>query len=271
MKSFSFEKKQKNAQENKSHANDLVILNIWIVLVDMQKFKRFTLIELLVVIAIIGILSSLLLPSLGVAREKAKTAICLGQQKQLGTAYIMYTDSNKGKFFPRIWSEDSFWMGVLYPFHESEELIQCPSVEHPIQSGWYWGDKDNSWGGDSGWMKYYGINARGSYGMNGFIYTDEDFDGPPFYKHFGDVVNSSTTPIFSDSIWVDQWPSPSNANPTDLQGGTDSSLHRIFMDRHHSKKINVVTFDNSARTISIGSILQLDWKADMTYRTIPVP
>lgn len=233
--------------------------------------RRFTLIELLVVVAIIGILSSMLLPSLAAARGKAKTSVCLGQQKQLGTAYIMYADSYKDKFLARGWGEDAFWMAKLYPFHESEEIIQCPSVEHPIKNGWYWGTKSTPWGGDSSWMKYYGINSRGSYGINGWIYTDEGFDGAPFYKGLGDVVNSGNTPIFSDSIWVDQWPSSSNPNPTDLEGGNTSNLHRIFMDRHHSKKINVVTFDNSAKTISVGGILQLDWRADMTYRTIPIP
>lgn len=235
----------------------------------MKRF--FTLIELLVVVAIIGILASMLMPSLAAARAKAKTAVCLGQQKQLGTAYIMYADSNNDRFFPRVWSENGFWMAQLYPFHESEQLIQCPSVQHPVQSGWYWGTKDTAWGGDSSWMKYYGINARGSYGINGWIYTDADFTGAAYYHNLGDVENTSNTPILTDSIWVDQWPSSSNANPTDLDGGNTSSLHRVFMDRHHSKKINIVTFDNSAKTIGIGNILQLDWRADMTYRSVPVP
>ena len=60
--------------------------------------KYFTLIELLVVVAIIGILSSLLLPSLGNAREKAKTAACLNNMKQLGLSFIMYADDNAGYF-----------------------------------------------------------------------------------------------------------------------------------------------------------------------------
>ncbi|PJB63475.1 MAG: hypothetical protein CO095_16425, partial [Armatimonadetes bacterium CG_4_9_14_3_um_filter_58_7] len=50
----------------------------------------FTLIELLVVIAIISILAAILFPVFAKAREKARTASCQSNLKQLSTAMLMY-------------------------------------------------------------------------------------------------------------------------------------------------------------------------------------
>ena len=62
--------------------------------------RKFTLIELLVVVAIIGILASLLLPSLSKAREKAYIAVCLNNLKQFSIAFNAYAADDNGDFPP---------------------------------------------------------------------------------------------------------------------------------------------------------------------------
>jgi prepilin-type N-terminal cleavage/methylation domain-containing protein/prepilin-type processing-associated H-X9-DG protein len=65
---------------------------------SQQRESGFTLVELLVVIAIIGILVALLLPAIQAAREAARRAQCVNNQKQLSLAMLTYHD--QAKSFP---------------------------------------------------------------------------------------------------------------------------------------------------------------------------
>lgn len=54
----------------------------------------FTLIEMLLVIAIIAILASMLLPTLHLARERAKLTVCLSRQRQVAVGGHLYASDN---------------------------------------------------------------------------------------------------------------------------------------------------------------------------------
>jgi prepilin-type N-terminal cleavage/methylation domain-containing protein/prepilin-type processing-associated H-X9-DG protein len=60
--------------------------------------RAFTLIELLVVIAIIAILAALLLPTLGRAKDSAKSILCLNQMRQISLATRLYAEENNDEF-----------------------------------------------------------------------------------------------------------------------------------------------------------------------------
>ena len=72
------------------------------------RFRRprlgFTLVELLVVIAIILLLVTLLLPSLTLAREAARRAVCAANLHHIGLAQLQYAQDNEGFTTRLMWS-----------------------------------------------------------------------------------------------------------------------------------------------------------------------
>ncbi len=73
----------------------------------MKRTRGFTLIELLVVVAIIGLLMSVLIPSLNGARHQAKQVKCKANLRQIGVALEAYASGSRS-WYPE-WSGWHVW------------------------------------------------------------------------------------------------------------------------------------------------------------------
>src|SRR5438309_2036536 len=98
----------------------------------MVRRPGFTLIELLVVIAIIAILAAILFPVFAMAREKARSAACLSNTKQMGLAITLYAQDYDemlpmgGTLDPK--AKAPRWYNMVAPYQKNKQIMTCPSA-----------------------------------------------------------------------------------------------------------------------------------------------
>jgi len=130
------------------------------------KRRNLSLIEVLVVIAIIGILASLLLPTLARARESARDATCKNNLKQWGVLSHIFADDNNGGIPPSYDNTWSSWDAMFkrdYSDTASAGMNHCPTfsefnglersyssnkpiMRHQVDTGSVDGDGNRSYG-----------------------------------------------------------------------------------------------------------------------------
>lgn len=161
----------------------------------------FTLIELLVVVAIIGILVSLLLPSLSRARESGKRAVCRNNLSQIGKTINIYSLNEDGRISIGIatggkyqWSY--FFNGqpgghiLNYYYYYKANLIDAPEGWYcPSQTsnGLIYNTSSNEWPPLNGTTK-----TRSSYNNRGIFLgaNDEEFPTLSSLEHQGLMVDA---------------------------------------------------------------------------------
>lgn len=118
----------------------------------MQSPRRnaFTLIELLVVIAIMAILAAILLPVFAQAREKARSASCQSNLRQIGLAAALYAQDYDEMVVPVFttsdWTKIYYWWGswdgsrlneaegLLYSYMKNSQIQACPSFTNTLRT-----------------------------------------------------------------------------------------------------------------------------------------
>jgi prepilin-type N-terminal cleavage/methylation domain-containing protein/prepilin-type processing-associated H-X9-DG protein len=216
------------------------------ILIDYKPALRsplgFTLIELLVVIAIIAILAALLLPVLSSAKQRAYGIKCVSNLKQLDLAGFLYAN-DFGKTLPYEAETNDIWLGLLIQNYSQVHAVRLCPLAAEVRPGttWYAKDLNAAWI----WPSYVqpSLTYTGSFGMNGWLYSDVgDYSGPPYFGNFSAVSKPALTPFFFDSIWADAWPDSYEGPAIDLtRGALTPDFGRLTIARHGIPRSKVPT------------------------------
>ena len=187
--------------------------------------KRFSLIELLIVIAIIGILLSLLMPSLSQAREKSRRAVCKSNMGQIHKTINLYALSFNNRVSLGMpdyekYQNSYFFNGrptyqpFSYYYYYTADLVQSPEVwvcPSQTSEAFKFNGESNNWPPINGQTK-----TRASYNNRG-LFEGADNDAFPFLTRLEDQT---------------------------MLG--DVTSNRNSLSQHHQNGVNIISLNGAA-------------------------
>jgi prepilin-type N-terminal cleavage/methylation domain-containing protein/prepilin-type processing-associated H-X9-DG protein len=205
----------------------------------------FTLTELLVVLVIIGILASLLLPTLGRSKSSAQRIRCVSNLHQLGLAAHMYWDDSAGWCFRYGGTVTNggqlYWFGwigpgpegqrpfdatqgALYPYLQGRGVELCPAFRYFLPQ-----------------VKLKASGATYGYGYNLFLSAPAG-QAPVAVNQ---LRRPSGTTLLADAAQVNTWQTPASAANPMLEEWyyVDSSTNQPNGHFRHSQRAVVVFCD----------------------------
>jgi len=228
-----------------------------------MKNSKFTLIELLVVVAIIGILVSILLPSLARAREATKFAVCKSNKNQHAKLLILFIDGNDERL-PNVLAfnsdnpvnpdplEDDWYgarpdysmsNGVILMYTQNTDFLRCPSIPEGTA-----GDQTNSNGN-------FDQSMMASFNRAKFTTISNE-------TYYGPVADVSAVPVVTPLIVEEN---PVSINGNNPEGGHCETDKRATP--HLRQQGSYAAIDGSAHTYRFKGSLEL-LKAQYFYTRV---
>lgn len=213
--------------------------------------RAFTLIELLVVITIISILAAILFPVFARAKATAKSAQCVGNERQAGVAFALYLGDHDDRYPPFL-NKNPFprtWVDFLQPYTKSREIWRCPSHEDAVPY-------DPAIATTTDWGKFMG-HRYCSYWLNAYLNLYSS-DLRPGATERTPITHTSIPFASTTIVLVDGPGSPGTdehtGSPTDYaliygDASEENHLWEIGMaaETRHSGKMNVLLADGHVK------------------------